>query len=198
MTEKPAYVHIFRLIVVSAFFLCASLVPAVCPPQAEASAGNSPEDGRVRLLEDREYFPAFMKAIDGAKSEIVMSFFLFKTNGYHKSYTDRILSRLARAAKRGIRVRIILEEGTGTKDSETDKSNRKTAARLKAKGLDVCFDSPSTTTHTKVAVIDKRFIFLGSHNLTNSALKYNHELSVIIDSPQLAVETLQYIDSLYK
>jgi phosphatidylserine/phosphatidylglycerophosphate/cardiolipin synthase-like enzyme len=62
----------------------------------------------------------------------------------------------------------------------------------------VVFDSPGTTTHTKVAVIDGRYIFLGSHNLTNSALKYNHELSVFIDSPELAGKTLRYIDSLHK
>lgn len=198
MTEKPAYVRIFSVIVVSALFLCAYLIPAPYPLQAATSALNSPEDGRVKLLEDREYFPAFMKAIDSAKSEIVMSFFLFKTNGYSKGYTDRILAQIVRAAKRGVRVRIILEKDDGPRDSQADKSNRETAARLKKRGIDVRFDSPRTTTHTKVAVIDKRYIFLGSHNLTNSALKYNHELSVFIDSPPLAMETLKYINSLYK
>jgi len=148
----------------------------------------------VRLLEDGDYFSAFMKAIHDARSEIVMSFFLFKINGHSKNYPDRILAGLVRAAKRGVRVRIILEEGSDT----TDTDNRKTAARLRAGGVDVYFDSPSTTTHTKVAVIDKRYIFLGSHNLTNSALKYNHELSVVIDSPSLAAETIHYIDSLHR
>jgi len=198
MTEKPAYIRIFSVIVVSALFLCACLVSALWPPRTATATLNSPEDGRVRLLEDREYFPAFMKAIDGAKSEIVMSFFLFKTSGYSKGYTDRILVQLVRAAKRGVRIRIILEKDDSARDSQADKSNRETAARLKGKGIDVRFDSPSATTHTKVAVIDKRYIFLGSHNLTNSALKYNHELSVFIDSPPLAVETLKYINSLYK
>jgi phosphatidylserine/phosphatidylglycerophosphate/cardiolipin synthase-like enzyme len=159
---------------------------------------SSPKDGGVRLLEDREYFPAFMKTIHNAKDEIVMSFFLFKTNGYSKSYTDRILAGLVRAAGRGVRIRIILERGNGSRDSLVDKSNRETAARLKGKGIDVRFDSPHITTHTKVAVIDRRYIFLGSHNLTNSALKYNHELSVFIDSPSIAMGTLKYINSLHK
>jgi len=152
----------------------------------------------LMLLEDGNYFPALMRAVDGAKSEIVMSFFLFKTNGYRTSYTDRLLAGLVRAAKRGVRVRIILERGDDTKGSLVDTSNRETAARLRQEGIDVAFDSPRVTTHTKVAVIDERYILLGSHNLTNSALKYNHELSVFIDSPSLAGETLRYIKSLHK
>jgi len=77
-----------------------------------------------------------------------------------------------------------------------DASNRETAARLREKGNTVIFDSPRVNTHTKTAVIDGRYIFLGSHNLTNSALKYNRELSVYIDSPPLAEEILRYIGSL--
>ena len=196
MNKRPADIRVFSII--SALLLCVFLWAGPCPLRAATSDLCSPEDNRVSLLEDREYFPAFMKAIHNAKAEIVMSFFLFKTNGYRKSYTDRLLAGLVRAAERGVKIRIILEEGAGTRDSQVDKSNRETAARLEGKGIDVRFDSPHTTTHTKVAIIDKRYIFLGSHNLTNSALKYNHELSVFIDSPSMAMETLKYINSLHK
>ena len=37
---------------------------------------------------------------------------------------------------------------------------------------------------------------IGSHNLTQSALKYNHEASVWIDSSPLAEEALRYMKSL--
>jgi len=193
MNETPARIRIFGAVVMSALLLWA-YGPAG-PGLLHAAAS---EDGRVRLLEDREYFPVFMKAVDGAKSEIVMSFFLFKTSGYRTSYTDRLLAGLVRAAKRGVRVRVILERGNDGGDSQVDTSNRETAARLRQGGIDVDFDSPRVTTHTKVAVIDGRYILLGSHNLTNSALKYNHELSVFVDSPSLAGKTLRYIDSLHK
>jgi phosphatidylserine/phosphatidylglycerophosphate/cardiolipin synthase-like enzyme len=65
-------------------------------------------------------------------------------------------------------------------------------------GIKVVFDSPRTTNHTKVAVIDRRYVIMGSHNLTNSALKYNHEISVLIESPDMAEDTLRYIDMLFK
>ena len=193
MNETPAQIRIFGAVVISALLLW-----AYGPAGSGLLQAAALEDGRVRLLEDGDYFPVFMQAVDGAKSEIVLSFFLFKTNGDRTSYTDRLLAGLVRAAKRGVRLRITLERGNDEGDSQVDASNRETAARLRQEGIDVSFDSPRVTTHTKVAVIDGRYILLGSHNLTNSALKYNHELSVFIDSPSLAGETLRYIDSLNK
>ena len=193
MNKTPRHIRIFGAVVISALLLLSYGTAGPGLLQAATS-----EDGRVRLLEDRDYFPVLMKAVDGAKDEIVMSFFLFKTNGYRTSYTDRLLAGLVRAARRGVRVRITLERGKATKVSPIDTSNRETATRLRQEGIEVAFDSPRVTTHTKVAVIDRRYIFLGSHNLTNSALRYNHELSVFIDSPPLAGEALRYIDSLHQ
>ncbi|MBT8490185.1 MAG: phospholipase [Deltaproteobacteria bacterium] len=157
----------------------------------------TPTDCHVTLLKDTSYFPVISDMIDNAQSEIVMSFFLFKTNGYRDSYPDKFLQHLIKAAERGVLVTIILEREKGSR-STLNKNNRATAQRLGKEGIHVCFDSPFTTTHTKVIVIDKRYTCLGSHNLTNSALKYNHEMSVLIDSPPIAEKTLHYINSLYK
>ena len=154
-------------------------------------------DCHVTLLKDTSYFPVILDMIDNAQSEIVMSFFLFKTNGYGGSYPDKFLQHLIKAATRGVRVTVILEREKGSR-STLNENNRATARRLGKGGIHVCFDSPFTTTHTKVIVIDRRYTCLGSHNLTNSALKYNHEISVLIDSPLMAEKTLHYINSLYK
>ncbi|PIY21300.1 MAG: phospholipase, partial [Deltaproteobacteria bacterium CG_4_10_14_3_um_filter_60_8] len=35
--------------------------------------------------------------------------------------------------------------------------------------------------------------FIGSHNLTHAALAYNHELSLRLDSPELAGQLLDYM-----
>ena len=45
-------------------------------------------------------------------------------------------------------------------------------------------------------VIDGRYVYIGSHNFTQSALKYNHELSVMIDSPELSAEVTSYLNNL--
>ncbi|MBN2514729.1 MAG: phospholipase [Deltaproteobacteria bacterium] len=154
-------------------------------------------DCHVTLLKDTGYFPVILDMIDNAQAEIVMSFFLFKTNGYRGSYSDIFLQHLIKATTRGVIVTVILEREKESR-STLNEDNRDTARRLKEGGIHVCFDSPFTTTHTKVIVIDRRYTCLGSHNLTNSALKYNHEISVLIDSPLMAEKTLHYINSLYK
>jgi len=178
-----------RLIVI-----CTLVLTFILPSFSFSYAtGKSPEC-RVTLLKNRDYFPALVKAIDGAEKEIVMSFFLFKTNGYANNYPDIIVSHLISAARRGVTVKVILEKGN---DSNLAKNNKETGIRLKNGGVNVYFDRSATKTHTKVVVIDRRYTFLGSHNLTSSALKYNNELSILVDSPKVARETLNYINTLY-
>jgi phosphatidylserine/phosphatidylglycerophosphate/cardiolipin synthase-like enzyme len=77
-----------------------------------------------------------------------------------------------------------------------NRNNAETAERLKRGGIRVCMDAPDRVTHTKLVVIDRRYLLIGSHNLTQSALKYNHEASIWIDSAPLAEEVLRYMKSL--
>jgi phosphatidylserine/phosphatidylglycerophosphate/cardiolipin synthase-like enzyme len=166
-------------------------------PDVRADTTSGLKTCRAIILKDKGYFPIVLNAIDGAEREIVMSFFLFKTNGYKSSYPDQVLAHLIRAAQRGVVVKVLLEKGKDPSDM-VDTSNRYTARRMEQAGIKVVFDSPRTTNHTKVAVIDRRYVIMGSHNLTNSALKYNHEISVLIESPDMAEDTLRYIDMLFK
>ncbi|NTW77347.1 MAG: hypothetical protein HGB33_06165, partial [Syntrophaceae bacterium] len=46
--------------------------------------------------------------------------------------------------------------------------------------------------------IDQRLVLLGSHNLTQSALKYNNEMSLLIDRPDLAKEARTYMLEIIK
>lgn len=71
-------------------------------------------------------------------------------------------------------------------DSGVSRDNRNVSERLKKAGVQIHFDSPKRTTHAKLAVIDGRYMFIGSNNLTQSELKHNNELSVLIDSPAVA------------
>jgi phosphatidylserine/phosphatidylglycerophosphate/cardiolipin synthase-like enzyme len=88
---------------------------------------------------------------------------------------------------------VILEK-SGRDNDNLDTDNRHTASFLARGGVRVRFDSPLVTTHNKVVVIDNRHIFLGSHNLTQAALRHNRELSVRIDSPGMAAELLSYLE----
>lgn len=149
------------------------------------------------LLKNQEYFPVLINAIDEAKSEILGSFFLFKAGVHKNSYPDRVLEHLVQAAQKGVKVTVILEN-SGGHDRNLDAENNRTRQLLEAKGVEIYFDSPKRTTHTKLVVIDQRFVLLGSHNLTQSALKYNNEISILINRPELAKEARTYMLKIIK
>lgn len=149
----------------------------------------------ITILVDRNYLPVLKDAIDTAKKEITLSFFHFKTKGSGDSYPDVIMASLIAASQRGVKVLVLLEQGRNP-DEDNTRENRQTMERLRKMGVIVHLDSPLTTTHTKMAVIDGKYTFVGSHNMTQSALKYNNEISVLIESPQVAAEALDYIESL--
>ena len=147
------------------------------------------------MLENRAYYLALKEAIDRAKKEITLSYFRFNTKGRVASYPDIVMEGLISAAKRGVKVVVLLDQNKDINDI-TSKENLETMGRLNKTGVKVYLDSPETTTHTKMTVIDGRYTFIGSHNLTQSALKYNNEISLMIESTQVADEALSYIKSL--
>ncbi len=157
-----------------------------------AAPSPSPDESSVTLLKDSAYFPALLEGIRHARREIALSAFFFKTTG--NGQPGQVLMHLLEAARRGVRVEVVVE--TGPDGDNVSRDNAETAKRLQKGGIRVCMDAPDRTTHTKLVVIDRRYLFLGSHNLTQSALKFNHEVSVRIDSPPLAEEALDYLKSL--
>jgi len=148
---------------------------------------------QMTLLRNQEYQEALLKGIREARKSIVVASYLFKATGSHRNIPARIVDELVKASRRGIEVTVILERNQ-RKEDNLNRDNLHTAALLNRGGVKVFFDSPQVTTHVKVAVIDRRLVFLGSHNLTQSALQHNNELSMLVDSPQLANEILEYLD----
>ena len=183
------------------FFIFSLLIPLnfALGGQAEAAGkGKLPPSFQgcsVTILENRDYFPALKDAIDRAKKEITLSYYHFKTKGPPGNYPNVILRSLVDAAKRGVRVTILLEQSRDDREN-TGKENRETMGKLRKEGLSVYLDRPEKTTHTKIVVVDGKYTFIGSHNLTQSGLQYNNEISVLIDSPQAAAEASDYIKSL--
>lgn len=194
----------------SSFNLCKNIFIALCGLIfliASLSAGlaaekqgviSSDQSGcRAILLTNKDYVPALIKAIDEAQSEIFISIFSFKAGVHKNSYPDRILMHLAKAVKRGVDVKVILET-SGRLNDELNTQNRQTGKLLEEQGVKVYFDSPRTTTHTKMIVIDRNILILGSHNLTQSALKYNNEISVMLSRPDLAKDARDYMLTIIK
>ncbi len=150
---------------------------------------------KVTLLENREYHDALLKSIRSSQKSIFLSYYLFKVTPSPLNLPHKIAEELINAANRGVAVTVILEFSNDSID-KLNKVNEQTAALLANNGIRVLFDSPRKRSHMKTALIDDRYVFIGSHNLTQSALKYNNEISVLIDSPDMASEVKAYMKAL--
>jgi len=151
--------------------------------------------GKTTLLINREYGAALLAGLRDARSSIIVSCYLFKITRYPDNMPRRVADELIRARQRGVAVTVILEQSRDESDF-LNRENHATAALLSRNGIGVRFDSLRKTSHAKVVVIDDRFVFLGSHNLTHSALSRNNELSVRIDSPEMARQIKIYLGRL--
>jgi phosphatidylserine/phosphatidylglycerophosphate/cardiolipin synthase-like enzyme len=155
------------------------------------SAVGCTQEPRVTFLANEDYFAALIPHLTHAKQEIVVSMFLFAPGEHESNRANQVMAALIGAAKRGVRVELFLDQA---EDEEfSTEANRGVGSELRKHGIAVRFDSPGRTTHTKLVVIDRRYVFLGSHNFTHSALRHNNEASVLIESPKLAEEALAYI-----
>lgn len=147
--------------------------------------------GQVRLLADEHYFPVLLDSIDRARHRIDMVMFLLKAGDKKNNKPARLVEALIKARRRGVEVEVVLEH-SGYNDS-INADNQQAAATLRANQIKVRFDSPRRTAHAKLVVIDRRFSFVGSHNLSQAALTYNHEISLLLDNRPLAEELADYI-----
>jgi phosphatidylserine/phosphatidylglycerophosphate/cardiolipin synthase-like enzyme len=145
----------------------------------------------VTWLANEAYFETLISHITQAEHEIVISMFLFAPGDHENNRATQVKEALSGAMRRGVQVRLLLDISTA-EDFSTE-ANRGVARALRRQGMSVQFDSPAQTTHTKLVIIDQRYVLLGSHNFTHSALRHNNEASVLIDSSKLAQQALAYV-----
>ena len=171
------------------------LLPAYVRSEQQASGPTPTEEKGVFLLEDNRYLDSLLDQIKKSQSNILISMYIFKTTGKKTSAANKVKDALIKAAKRGVKVKVLLEVEDG-RSSTLNEENRLTADKLEKGGVKVYFDSPRRRTHVKAIVVDDRYTFIGSHNLTASALQYNKELSLMIDSVEVAKKTAKYIEDM--
>ncbi len=178
------------------FLLAISLAISLAAAGPAAAAGPPAVPARpvpVTVLADDCFFTSLEKAIGEAKREVLIGTYMFVTRGKPANHADRVAGDLAAAASRGVRVTVVLEQDA--RDAELTEGNRKTGRLLTQAGVKVLYDDPKVTAHAKLAVIDGRWAFIGSHNLTDAALSHNREVSVLVDSPELAAGLRSYLES---
>jgi phosphatidylserine/phosphatidylglycerophosphate/cardiolipin synthase-like enzyme len=150
---------------------------------------------RAKLLQNREYSNALLQGIRDARSSIRISCYIFKMTDSAGNLPRLVAEELVNARRRGVNISVKLEQSSDAKDS-LNSDNHSTAAYLIRNDITVRFDPIRKTSHAKIVVIDNRYVYIGSHNLTQSSLIRNNELSVLFDSPEQARKVIEFMDNI--
>ncbi|RLF08676.1 MAG: hypothetical protein DRJ64_00355 [Thermoprotei archaeon] len=149
----------------------------------------------IILLPDREYYNVAQRLISKANKSVYLAVYALKYDPRESIYDDPVnmlLKELVGVQKKGIDVRVLV-------DDVTNKSYRQTIEYLRDNNIPVRLDpKKGVTTHVKILIIDSKWVFIGSHNWTESALWYNHEYSVLIGSQYYAKKVEEYFNDLWK
>ena len=150
----------------------------------------------IPLLNER-YSKDVLNYIRKAEKSIYV--IMFQT-GYYPEYaesiTNQILREIVNAYKRGVKVEVILDLSKYYEN--VDKKNFETAKFLAKNGIKVYFDKEDKTTHSKLLIIDGKYVFIGSHNWNYYALEKNNETSVLIESEEVANAFIDYFNEIKK
>jgi hypothetical protein len=139
----------------------------------------------VTLLTDSQYL-RFLKAALGEASESIRitMFFLMHRPDKRNALTP-VLEELRAARRRQVDVRVILDKDSPTDVFNSRRINRAAFRFLVDNDIPVVFSSANRVVHSKIVLIDRRHVLLGSHNWTLGSMFHYDEKSVYIESPRL-------------
>ncbi len=147
---------------------------------------GSTTSGKVTMLADTACYDALINEVRSATKSIDASMYYFNVSPNDPKATE-LANALVAAQKRGVHVRLFLEQSSGTFAPEITVANRKAAAFLKANGVtDVHFDSPTQISHQKFLVRDGKEVLMGSSNWSTDDFDHRHQVNWKLRDPKLA------------
>jgi cardiolipin synthase A/B len=156
-----------------------------------AQGGEKAHDGARAALVLRDNFRhrshierAYRKAIGSARSEIIIA------NAYFVPGL-RLRNALVHAARRGVRVRLLLQ-GKYEYFMQYHAARPVFGALLKA-GVEI-HEYSASFLHAKVAVVDSRWATVGSSNLDPLSMLLAREANVMVDDASFASELRRRLD----
>lgn len=168
-----------------------------------ASSFGLPADD-VTPLVDEDYYPQVHQVLIAAKKSIVCVMYLADINPkYNRGWEYNLVNDLINAHRRGVTVSVIFDQNimfweTGKKKKKTERKSSNAYELLKKNEVPVYYDSIDRVTHNKILIIDDYITILGSTNWTYSALRKNHEASVLIKSSSVAEAFLEKLRTISK
>ncbi len=181
-----------KALIISILFICS--LPFYYLHQCYAL----PADNVVPLIND-QYFSKVHKVLRNAQRSIFCVMYLAKLPKNRESgYTKTLVRDLINAHKRGVDVKVILDQNInfwakGKYKGHIERKSSEAYRLLLKANVPVYYDDKKQITHNKIIVVDNYITIVGSTNWTYSALNKNNEASVLIESEQVAKEFTRWL-----
>ncbi|BBM83467.1 phospholipase D-like domain-containing protein [Candidatus Uabimicrobium amorphum] len=156
-------------------------------------------DKRSIYFTDDNYIDFAGKVIDGARREICIMMYMIKRLPWKKQHpVEKLLQKLIKARKRGVRVRIVAERTPRDAfNSHVTKFNKETAEYLREYGIKTVFDDLETTTHSKIVWADGKQVVIGSYNWYSQEKTSNHQTGIVTGNRKVVQQFKKYFDEIY-
>lgn len=141
---------------------------------------------RASLLLSGAYPQCVSELLAKASQRVRITMFYASFSDNPKADTRKLMTCLSEINKRGVDVKIILDKDAVGQFYGSRIINQKAFEFFKKNKVNVRFDEVDRVTHSKVVVVDDRYVVVGSHNWTVSSFTKYSEASVYIESSSLA------------
>lgn len=139
--------------------------------------------------EEEAYCQAVLEAIAEAQGTIDVLLSSVST------VDNPILPALADAAGRGVEVRALLDASDWA-PAITEK-NQPTLSYFLEQGIEAKFDAPAVTLHSKLVIVDRTTVILGSSNWNRYALTEHRQADVLIQEASIGAFYADYFETLW-
>jgi len=139
----------------------------------------------MQLIVDNRYVTKATEIIQAAQGEIILSTFKIQTG--HNKRTEilrNMIQLLEEKLKAGVKILLLFNWKDNHKG--VARTNEPVANALRAAGADVRFLKEGRCCHSKLLLVDKSKIIIGSHNWSAASLQENYEMSLFIESAKMA------------
>ncbi|MDI6757331.1 MAG: phospholipase D-like domain-containing protein [Endomicrobiia bacterium] len=145
---------------------------------------------------NRTYHPIMKEHIEWAQKDISLVFYGMRVYTGGQNEVMDFVDELEAAAKRGVRVRVLLEKSSY--DERLNEGNKEAVEYLIARGIDARFDSPEKITHAKIILVDDEVAGVGSANFALSGFRFYQEANVVVKEPSAVADLRKYFDEIWK
>lgn len=145
---------------------------------------------------NRTYQPIMKEHIEWAQKDISLVFYGMRVYTGGQNEVMDFVDELEAAAKRGVRVRVLLEKSGY--DERLNEGNKEAVEYLLARGIDARFESPEKITHAKIILVDDEVAGVGSANFALSGFRFYQEANVVVKEPSAVADLRKYFDELWK